>query len=197
MAKKKGGKKKGGSKGGKKKGGKKCSSSGDAQIESAHAFHHRLQLKQRSEPKLDWVKLKIVLVNWTHMTFELVVRATSSMHAIARMIQEKTGSVTDLHLYKSPPHHSNEIVDFDTTVLQFGFAGGPRHAAEEVTFYYDFKPRVNDSLLLAEPSSWRFVDATATPDEAEAGTAPEGTAGDSRTSSRINQDTVAPEIMAS
>lgn len=55
-----------------------------------------------------------------------------------------------------PPSASNEIVDFDTTLNECGFHGASKEEPQDALLFYDFKPRISDSLLLAEPASWRF-----------------------------------------
>lgn len=58
-----------------------------------------------------------------------------------------------------PPTASNEIADFDTTLKECGFNGGSKEDPQDALLFYDFKPRISDSLLLAEPASWRFGEA--------------------------------------
>lgn len=71
----------------------KSKSDPDANFVSAHAFHALHDDAQMLAAKTDWVRLDIALVNWAHMHFTVLVRADSTMHTIARIIQEKTGSI--------------------------------------------------------------------------------------------------------
>lgn len=45
-----------------------------------------------------------------------------------------------------------------STLTQCGYRGGQKDAPGAGRLFYDFTPRITDSLLLTEPTSWSIVD---------------------------------------
>jgi len=96
----------------------------------------------------DWVRIDIKLLNWSYANFSLHLRTNTPLSYIKRKIEERHGSITDLQLFKQPPHKNNELKDFSLTLADLKITGGPKFEQNVVTLFYDFKPAISDPLLL-------------------------------------------------
>ena len=67
-----------------------------------------------------------------------------------KMVMDRHGGVTALVLCKDAFLAENEMRDEQLTLEEYGIEGAPRHQdpPSTVSIFYDFKPSVNEPLLL-------------------------------------------------
>eukprot|EP00294_Goniomonas_avonlea_P006879 CAMPEP_0114555946 /NCGR_PEP_ID=MMETSP0114-20121206/9018_1 /TAXON_ID=31324 /ORGANISM="Goniomonas sp, Strain m" /LENGTH=255 /DNA_ID=CAMNT_0001741101 /DNA_START=27 /DNA_END=794 /DNA_ORIENTATION=- len=100
-----------------------------------------------------WVTLRVKLVTWDYLNFDMTVPTTVRVFAVMERIREQHGgSIKEVFLYKDKVLPRNKISEMDLSLEEAGIEGGPKGSDAQCFLWYDFTPhQSNCPLLLSSP----------------------------------------------
>ncbi len=90
------------------------------------------------------------LLDWNHADFHITVSTKITIYHLKQMLKKKHGRIEKLVLCKNEFRESNEMMEENKTLDDYGFKGSSsKDDAPLFTICYDFKPIDQDPILLA------------------------------------------------
>jgi len=116
-------------------------------------------LKGMADPAVSsFVQLDMKLQNFQSLEFKPVINTASPLLVLKRLLVDRHGRLSELHIYRGHVSAENELLDDAKSLAEYGILGKPKgEVPDTVALCYNFVPySADDPLLLATHSRDRL-----------------------------------------